>query len=119
MPTPLLMKMMKRWGWIVVLALMCWWGLATGTPAQGTSLRLESRLDRLESEVSRVQSRLNQIEARNNIPSPTPLPANRPSPLNELSSEEQFDNLATLAIELRQDVRDLQARVAELESGDR
>jgi len=109
------MKMMKRWLWIFVLALVCWWGLATGIQAQGTNLRLESRVDRLESEISRVQSRLNQVEARNNIPSSAP-PANQPSPLNELSLEEQFDNLATLAIELRQDVRDLQARVAELEA---
>lgn len=107
---------------MVALAGLCWWGLTIGTAAQGSSLRLESRVDRLESALSRVQSRLNQLEARDRLPqSAPPLPTAAPTPLNEPSLEEQFDNLATLAIELRQDVRDLQARVAELEAarGDR
>ena len=99
------------------LLLLGGWSLAGSLPAQGTSLRLESRVDRLESELSRVQSRLNQLEARDRLPQSAPsLPTDQSAPFNELSLEEQFDNLATLAIELRQDVRDLQARVTELEA---
>jgi len=115
-PMLLPMKMMKRWFVMFVLALLGWWGLTTGMSAQGTSLQLESRVDRVESELSRVQSRLNQLEARNNMPSPASRPSDGPNRLNEPSLEAQFDNLATLAIELRQDVRALQTQVAELEA---
>ena len=115
-------QIFKQWIFIVGLAILCWWGLTIGMAAPGSSLRLESRVDRLESELSRVQSRLNQLAARDRLPQSAPsLPTDQPAPLNGLSLAAQFDNLATLAIELRQDVRDLQARVAELEAkqGDR
>lgn len=108
---------MKRRFWIALLALMCWLGLTFTSWGQGSNLRLESRIDRLESELSQVRSRLNQLAARNNLPQTAPaLPAGTPGSLNEPSLEEQFDNLATLAIELRQDLRDLQDRVNELET---
>ncbi|MGF1458510.1 MAG: hypothetical protein ACFBSG_05735 [Leptolyngbyaceae cyanobacterium] len=98
---------------LIGLTILCWWGLTVAVAAQGTSLRLESRVDRLEAELSRVRSRLNQVEARNNIPPSTP---SATPGLNEPSLEEQFDNLATLAIELKQDVRQLEVRITELES---
>ncbi|NEQ44820.1 MAG: hypothetical protein F6K00_15155 [Leptolyngbya sp. SIOISBB] len=108
---------MKRRFWIALLVLACWLGLTLNSWGYGTNLQLESRIDRLESELSQVRSRLNQLAARSNLPQTAPaLPANTPSNLNEPSLEEQFDNLATLAIELRQDVRDLQTRMAELEA---
>lgn len=113
---------MKRRFWIALVALMCWLGLTVNSWGQGVSLRLESRVDRLESELSQVRSRLNQLAARSNLPQTAPtLPADTVGDLNEPSLAEQFDNLATLTIEIRQDVRDLQARVAELERarGDR
>lgn len=110
---------MKRWGVIAVLALLCWWGLTIAVPAS-SDLQLESRIDRLESELSRVRSQLTQLAARSGAPTPPPA-TSTPNGLNDPSLSEQFDNLATLAIELKQDVRDLQTRVAELEAarGDR
>lgn len=106
---------MKKWLLITGLVLLCWWGMAAGIRAQGSSLRLETRVDRLESELSRVRSQLTQLEARSGGPSTLPPATSVPGSSNELSLAEQFDNLATLAIEVRQDVRDLQVRVAELE----
>ena len=113
---------MKRILLTMLLGLMCWLGLSFSSWGQGTNLRLESRIDRLESELSQVRSRLNQLAARSNLPQTAPaLPSNTPGSLNEPSLEERFDNLATLAIELRQDLRDLQDRVNNLEGqmGDR
>ena len=107
---------MKRLLLTILLGLVCWLGLTFTSWGQGSNLRLESRIDRLESELSQVRSRLNQLAARSNLPQTAPtLPAGTSSNLNEPSLEEQFDNLATLAIELRQDLRDLQNRVNELE----
>lgn len=103
---------------LVLLVLLCWvgWSLP-GRSQTGTGLQLESRVDRLESELSRLRSRLNQLETRSGGVRPTPtIPSGAPSPLNELTLEEQFDNLATLAIELKQDLRQLEARVADLEA---
>lgn len=105
---------MKRWLLITGIVLLCWWSMTTDIRAQGSSLRLETRIDRLESELSRVRSQLTRLEARTGGPSAPPPTTSAPS-TNELSLSEQFDNLATLAIELKQDVRNLQARVAELE----
>ncbi|MEM6840168.1 MAG: hypothetical protein AAF609_25465 [Cyanobacteria bacterium P01_C01_bin.120] len=106
---------MKKWLLITGIVLLCWWSMTTDIRAQGSSLRLETRIDRLESELSRVRSQLTQLEARTSGPSALPPATSAPGSPNELSLAEQFDNLATLAIEVRQDVRDLQGRVAELE----
>ncbi|MEM9121420.1 MAG: hypothetical protein AAGD09_26600 [Cyanobacteria bacterium P01_F01_bin.56] len=100
----------------ILLGLICWLGLTFSGWGQGSNLRLESRIDRLESEISQVRSRLNQLAARSNLPQTAPaLPPAISGSLNEPALEERFDNLATLAIEMRQDLRDLQSRVNELE----
>lgn len=109
----------KRGLLIVVLTVFCWLGFATVSAVQANTLRLESRVDRLESGLSQVRSQLTRLKAQvSRSGSPLP-PIETTSPLpNELSLEEQFDNLATLAIELKLDVRDLQERVSGLEQAE-
>lgn len=104
---------------LLLLVLFLWLGLIQPTPAQGEA-RLESRINRLESELGRVRSQLSQVQSQLSLPNrPAPsLPQISPPPsLDNPSLEEQFDNLAILTIELRQQVRQLENRVAQLESG--
>lgn len=109
----------KRGLLIVVLAAICWLGITVTGKAQVNTLRLESRVDRLESGLSQVRSQLTRLEAQiDRSGSSVSLTETTPLP-NELSLEEQFDNLATLAIELKLDVRALQERVSELEQTER
>jgi uncharacterized protein YceH (UPF0502 family) len=102
---------------LVALILMIWAGWTTVVGAQVNQLQLESRVDRLESELSRVRSRLTQLEAHVAGPNRITPPASAPvdGVDQALSLEDQFDNLATLAIELKQDLRQLEARVTALE----
>ncbi|HEY9888278.1 MAG TPA: hypothetical protein V6D02_07735 [Candidatus Obscuribacterales bacterium] len=105
---------MKRGLLLGLLTLVCWLGLTLATAAQTNLTRLESRVDRLESELSRVRSQITRLEAQGSGRS-IPPPAADSGLLDDLSLEEQFDNLATLAIELKQTVRQLEARVTQLE----
>jgi uncharacterized protein YceH (UPF0502 family) len=92
-------------------------GMTFSTAAQSRNLQLESRVDRLEAELSRLRSQLTRLEASVNRPSssaPVPL-IEPPLPIDAPSLDDQFDNLATLAIELKQDVRQLQQRLTALE----
>lgn len=108
---------MKRGVLIALLVLLCWIGITLSGQAQVNNIRLESRVDRLESELSRVRSQLTRLEAQISGPNRAPAPVIPDSldPLNEPSLEEQFDNLATLAIELKLSMRQLEERIAELE----
>ncbi|MGF1567063.1 MAG: hypothetical protein ACFCVD_03140 [Nodosilinea sp.] len=102
---------------IAVLGMVCWLGLTWQAWGQAEA-RLESRLNRLESELGRVRSQLSRVESQLNIPSrPAPNPPQAsPSPsLLDLPLEDQFDNLAILTIELKQQVRQLEERVERLE----
>lgn len=104
----------------LVLIGSVWIGVSLPGWSQSRDLQLESRVDRLEAELSRVQSQLTRLEAAVNRPSSAPpvTPTAIPSPMDEPSLDEQFDNLAILAIELKQDVRQLEQRVAALEQAD-
>ncbi|MBD2306326.1 hypothetical protein H6G17_12470 [Chroococcidiopsis sp. FACHB-1243] len=68
---------------------------------------LEARLDRLESQIDRT--------SRPNLPR-TPSTDNRRRDRHNLSQLQSFDNLATLAIETKQQVNQLEARVKRLEA---
>ncbi len=101
---------------ITCLSLLLWLGLGSYGAAQSEA-RLESRLNRLESELGRLRSQLSRVEyqlAIPNRPAAPPQPAPPPD-LLEPSLEEQFDNLATLTIELKQRLQQLERRVEQLE----
>ncbi len=114
--------MKKIWalGVAVVLVIIIWGGLLSH-PA--LSQQIESRLYNLEADVNRVEARLNQIESllnQNRSPS-SRLPVTLPQPprnnrRNVSQQDSMFDRLATLVIELKQQVNKLEARVSKLES---
>lgn len=104
-----------RWFIGLVLGVLLWLGLGQYVEAQSEA-RIDSRLNRLESDLGRLRSQVRQLESQLSIPTrPAPsLPPLTP-PVAEPSLDEQFDNLATLAIELKQQVRQLETRVTQLE----
>jgi outer membrane murein-binding lipoprotein Lpp len=114
---------MKRIGLIILVIFftVVIWGWLFSNPA--FSQRIESRLNNLESDFNTLQSRVNRLESlltqgRQVPPIGTPstspqLPRTRNLPQAE--RERMFDRLATLVIELKQQVNKLEARVAQLE----
>ena len=85
----------------------------TSINAEISSLR--SRVNRLESEIRRIGRPSNLPNTRQvNPPSNTP-PANIDGNLVG-SSDPMFERFATLLIELKEDVRDLNTRLTEVES---
>lgn len=107
---------LRRSVW-VVLGILLVTVLVALVPQPATA-QVDSRVNQLEFELRQVRSQLSQIEARLSQPgqtSPPPRPAAPPSTAANPSLEAQFDNLATLTIEIRQQVRALETRVARLE----
>ena len=111
---------MKKLGVLLLAAILIFitWGGLISHPA--SSQQLQSRLNNLESDFSRLESRLNRIESQLRQ-SGVRVPANRsgstdiePRP-SQIQSNQMFDNLATLVIELKEDVRKLEKRVSKLE----
>ncbi|MEH1781670.1 MAG: hypothetical protein V7L26_21660 [Nostoc sp.] len=91
-------------------------------PKTASSQQVESRINNLEADFNRVESRLNQIESqlgktRHSPSSITTLtPRQSTGYRGNLSQQDpMFDRLATLVIELKQQVNKLEARVAKLE----
>jgi outer membrane murein-binding lipoprotein Lpp len=88
-----------------------------------SSQQVESRINNLEADFNRVESRLNQIESQlgqsRQSPSPrtTLTPRQSTSFRGNLSQQDRMlDRLATLVVELKQQVNELKERVAKLES---
>lgn len=115
--------MLKKLLLAVVLAIIICCGILS-LPA--ASQQVEFRVNNLESNLRRLELRFNQIELllrqNSQIPSSrtTQTPTqSRSSGRNLLASErdKMFDRLATLVIELKQQVNDLEKRVQKLESG--
>ena len=103
-----------------IVFLLIFTALQSVTPAQ-LPTQLNSRLSRLEVEVRSLRSDLRQLASQVSGVSRSPAASRPVSPstprpdIFEPSLEEQFDNLATLAIELKQRVVELERRVDELE----
>lgn len=102
--------------------IIIWGGLFPDIAVSGL---LESRLNNLESKFSRLESQVNRIETQINRGSSSPkifnnsLPSQHPARrLSQSERDKMFDKLATLVIELRQDVNQLQKRVSQLENTD-
>ncbi|MEB3219493.1 MAG: hypothetical protein VKN72_25100 [Nostocales cyanobacterium 94392] len=107
---------------IAFFVIIIWGGLFSDIAISGL---LESRLNNLESKFSRLESQVNRLEMQGNRGSSSPKSPNNSlssqHPTRRLSQSERdkmFDNLANLVIELRQDVKELQQRVSQLENTD-
>lgn len=80
-------------------------------PAIADSSLSESRINQLEFQVRSLQTQINQLQGQSPNLSSGNVTA-RPdiaAPLGELSLDKQFDNLATLVIEINQRVAALEA----------
>ncbi|MDY6896792.1 MAG: hypothetical protein SWZ49_01770 [Cyanobacteriota bacterium] len=83
---------------------------------------VESRINNLEYRFYRLESQINRIEAELNragvsklkIPN-NPSSQRRSRRLSYSERDKMFDRLATLVIESKQDIKDLQKRVSQLE----
>ncbi len=120
---PIPISMFKKLLLVILLVIFIWGGLLSDTAYCGL---LESRLNNLEYDFYRLESQVNRIETQLNragvsqprIPN-NPLPSQRrPRKLSQQEREKMFDRLATLVIELKQDIKGLQKRVSQLENGD-
>lgn len=112
--------MFRRLLLAVLLVMIIWLGLLSN-PA--TSQQVESRLNNLQADLNRVESRLSQIESTLNQTrlSPSPRTSVTVPPISRRNvsppeREQMFDRLATLVIELKQQVNKLETRVIQLES---
>jgi outer membrane murein-binding lipoprotein Lpp len=103
----------------VALFVIIWLGFSSH-PA--SSQQIESRLNNLQADFRRFESRLNQIESQLNQTRQSPSLRSSPpfslTPRRSVSPTERdamFDRLATLVVELKQQVNKLEARVSQLE----
>ena len=108
---------------LTLLLVIVVWTWLISAPA---SSQTQSQINALEVDINGIESRLNRIEAQLNQlgrfapPTATPPPSRSNSGRNTpLSRDQMFDRLATLVIELKQQVNKLETRVAKLESGRR
>ncbi|MEG3976289.1 hypothetical protein QT970_16950 [Microcoleus sp. herbarium8] len=106
---------------ICLLCLACVLAIAVApifTPAQSTS-QLEFRITQLESQISELRGQIyslqNQGSRVNRPQSPNPPGSGKTNP-RRLSGDPMFDNLATLAIETKQDVLKIKERLSKLEA---
>ncbi|MUL38156.1 hypothetical protein [Gloeocapsopsis dulcis] len=105
---------------ITAIAVIFTWSSLFAYPAASQA---QSRINALEVDLRGVQSRLNRIEAQLNrlrgVPSPRTPPTitlpSPPGPRAQLSQDQMFDRLATLVVEVKQQVNKLETRVAALE----
>lgn len=104
----------KRGLWVAIaLAGIIFWH----QPGQAAVSSVELRLDQLEYQLRSLQTEVRQLRAQRPgepvgvIPLP-PAPAEAPTLPGDLPLEAQFDNLATLVIEINQRLQTLEAQFA-------
>ncbi|MBD2439511.1 carbohydrate porin [Nostoc sp. FACHB-110] len=115
------MKNIKVLTLVVALVLILWGGLFSNT---ASSQQIESRLNNLEADVNRLESRFSQLESQlgqNRQPSSTrttltPRQSSGRGNLSQSERDKMFDRLATLVVELKQQVNTLEQRIAKLET---
>lgn len=112
--------MLRRLMLAGVVVIVIWLGLLSHPVS---SQQIDSRFNNLQADFNRVEARLRRVESQLNqlgrSPSPrtTLTPPQSNNARRNLSQQEQmFDNLATLVVELKQQVNTLEKRVAQLES---
>ena len=107
----------------LLLGIVAWGGLI---PEIALSQQQQSRLNAVEVDINRIETRLNRIESqigqvgrsgssRPSVEPPLQSPNNSGRNQPQLSREQMFDRLATLVIELREQIKGLEARVSKLE----
>lgn len=115
-------RRLRRWRWgLLIASFALLWGFTMGAP--GAQAQSDSRLTQLEFDVRQLQTQLNRLEAQLSQSGPVAAPSRPAVPSGSVSGDPslavQFDNLATLAIELKQQVRQLESRVTQLEQASR
>ncbi|NMG07530.1 hypothetical protein [Brasilonema sp. UFV-L1] len=112
---------MKRIGLIALalfLVIILWSGVFSNTASSG---QIESRFYNLEANFNRLESRVNRIESQLGQTGRSPrgvttTPSTRSGrTVSPQEREKMFDRLATLVVELKQQVNALEGRVAKLE----
>jgi len=101
--------------------MMIWLGLLSNS---ASSQQVDSRINNLQADFNSLESRLSRVEAQLNQtrPSTSPRISNAPPSsgsrrnVSQPDRDRMFDRLATLVIELKQQVNKLEARVSKLES---
>ncbi|MEH2251995.1 hypothetical protein [Nostoc sp.] len=103
-----------------ILITIIWGGLF---PKIALSQQVESRINNLEADFNRVESRLNQIESQLGQSRQSPSRRTTLTPRQSTGSrgnlsqpDRMFDRLATLVVELKQQVNKLEERVSKLET---
>ncbi len=99
------------------LAWACLISLVVGiwlTPAQASSALNESRIRQLEFQVRSLQTQISQIQSRSPGAPSAPAIAVEPTVdvFNEPTPQAQFDNLATLVIEINQRVKAIEQQLS-------
>ena len=114
--------MFKRLLFAGIFAIVLWLGLSSNT---ASSQQIESRINNLEADLNRVELQLNQIQYQLGQTKPSPSPRTTLTPrvssgsgrnLSQTERDRMFDRLATLVVELKQQVNTLETRVKKLES---
>jgi hypothetical protein len=102
---------------ICLLFLACALAIAVSpifTPAQSTT-QLEFRITQLESQISELRGQIYSLQSQGSGVNRPQSPSSRANP-RMLSGDPLFDNLATLAIETKQDVIEIKKRLSQLEA---
>ncbi len=114
--------MFKKLLLTTILVIIIWGGLLSDAAFSGLLEsrfnNLESQFYRLESQVNRIENQLNRVGSSSPKIPDNPLPQRSPRRLSQQQRDKMFDRLATLVIELKQDVKELQKRVSQLEMND-
>lgn len=109
----------------IVLVALLFWGTAIAPRASAQNLgglqaqirRLESEVLQLRSQVNRLDSQASRVDRRSPASDRPVAPLELPDrPAAPPPTDGQFDRLATLVIELKQDLQSLDRRVTQLES---
>ncbi|MDZ7963257.1 MAG: hypothetical protein RMY34_36305 [Aulosira sp. DedQUE10] len=89
------------------------------------SQQIESRINNLEADLNRVESQLSRIQSQLGQSRQSPSPRTTLTPrqssgsgrnLSSTQRDQMFDRLATLVVEVKQQVNKLETRVSKLES---
>lgn len=99
--------------WVCVCLLVALLTSVWLRPVGASSALAESRINQLEFKVRSLQNQINQLQGQAPQISSGAVPSRAEvAPIDELSPDEQFDNLATLVIEINLRLRELEEKVS-------